>query len=105
MPVVLNWAENEPPPMHVGQEAAFAVRPLPKSCHTLTAANGWYIALAVSTTVPTLTPARPMIDSMNKLGVQVGRSFPALPNHMRVTIGKQSEMEAFLTAFREICAA
>jgi histidinol-phosphate aminotransferase len=49
-------------------------------------------------------PVRPLIDSMNKLGVQVGRAFPALPNHMRVTIGKQTEMEAFLTAFRETAA-
>jgi len=50
-------------------------------------------------------PVRPLIDSMNRLGVQVGRAFPALPNHMRVTIGKQTEMEAFLTAFRETAAA
>jgi histidinol-phosphate aminotransferase len=49
-------------------------------------------------------PVRALIDSMNKLGVQVGRAFPALPNHMRVTIGKQTEMEAFLTAFRETAA-
>jgi histidinol-phosphate aminotransferase len=49
-------------------------------------------------------PVRPLIDSMNKLGVQVGRAFPALPNHMRVTIGKQAEMEVFLTAFRETAA-
>jgi histidinol-phosphate/aromatic aminotransferase/cobyric acid decarboxylase-like protein len=31
----------------------------------------------------------------------VGRVFPALPTHMRVTIGKQSEMEVFLDALRE----
>jgi histidinol-phosphate aminotransferase len=49
-------------------------------------------------------PVRPLIDSMNKLGVQVGRAFPALPNHMRVTIGKQSEMEDFLAAFRQTAA-
>ena len=50
-------------------------------------------------------PARPMIEAMNNLGVQVGRPFPALPNHMRVTIGKQTEMEAFLSAFRKVIAA
>jgi histidinol-phosphate aminotransferase len=49
-------------------------------------------------------PVWPLIDSMKKLGVQVGRAFPALPNHMRVTIGKQTEMDAFLTAFREAAA-
>lgn len=46
-------------------------------------------------------PVRPFIESMSKFGVQVGRAFPALPNHMRVTIGKPAEMEAFLTAFKK----
>lgn len=45
-------------------------------------------------------PVRPVIDALRQRSVQVGRVFPALPNHMRVTIGKQSEMEAFLGAFR-----
>jgi histidinol-phosphate/aromatic aminotransferase/cobyric acid decarboxylase-like protein len=35
---------------------------------------------------------------------QVGRFFPALPTYMRLTIGKKSEMETFLTAFREVIA-
>jgi histidinol-phosphate aminotransferase len=48
------------------------------------------------------TPVRPLIDGLNRRGVQVGRLFPALPNHMRVTIGKQDEMEAFLAAFRQV---
>jgi histidinol-phosphate/aromatic aminotransferase/cobyric acid decarboxylase-like protein len=30
--------------------------------------------------------------------------FPALPNHMRVTIGRRGEMEAFLVAFRQVIA-
>jgi histidinol-phosphate/aromatic aminotransferase/cobyric acid decarboxylase-like protein len=30
--------------------------------------------------------------------------FPALPNHMRLTIGKKSEMETFLAAFRQVMA-
>ena len=50
-------------------------------------------------------PVRPLIDSMNRSGVSVGRAFPALPNHMRVTIGKQDEMEAFLAAFRKTVSA
>ncbi len=49
-------------------------------------------------------PVRPMIQALAQKGVQVGRVFPALPNHMRVTIGKRPEMETFLTAFREITA-
>jgi len=47
-------------------------------------------------------PVRPLIDALNQRGVQVGRAFPALPTHMRVTIGKQDEMEKFLAAFREV---
>jgi histidinol-phosphate aminotransferase len=47
-------------------------------------------------------PVRPLIDAMSKLNVQVGRAFPSLPNHMRVTIGKQNEMEAFMSAFKKV---
>lgn len=46
-------------------------------------------------------PVRPLIDGLRQRNVQVGRVFPSLPNHMRVTVGKQSEMDAFLNAFRE----
>jgi len=46
-------------------------------------------------------PVRPVIDGLRQRNVQVGRVFPSLPNHMRVTIGRQSEMETFLDAFRE----
>jgi histidinol-phosphate aminotransferase len=50
-------------------------------------------------------PARPVIDALKERGVQVGRPFPTLPNHMRVTIGKQGEMETFLSAFRQLTSA
>jgi histidinol-phosphate aminotransferase len=49
-------------------------------------------------------PVLPLIKAMKERRVQVGRLFPALPNHMRLTIGKKSEMEAFLAAFREATA-
>src|SRR6266568_2614455 len=49
-------------------------------------------------------PVVPLIKAMKERNVQVGRLFPALPNHMRLTIGKKSEMETFLVAFREIAA-
>jgi histidinol-phosphate aminotransferase len=47
-------------------------------------------------------PVASLIDGMKQRGVQVGRLFPSLPNHMRVTVGKSSEMESFLSAFREV---
>ena len=49
-------------------------------------------------------PVRPLLDALKSRGVQVGRAFPALPTHMRVTIGKRSEIEAFLSAFRQVTA-
>ncbi|MDQ6861985.1 MAG: aminotransferase class I/II-fold pyridoxal phosphate-dependent enzyme [Verrucomicrobiota bacterium] len=50
-------------------------------------------------------PVVPLIAAMKERKVQVGRLFPALPNHMRVTIGKRDEMQAFVSAFREVMAA
>ncbi|MDQ3118111.1 MAG: aminotransferase class I/II-fold pyridoxal phosphate-dependent enzyme [Verrucomicrobiota bacterium] len=49
-------------------------------------------------------PVVPIIKTMKDRKVQVGRLFPALPNHMRATIGKKAEMEAFLSAFRAATA-
>ena len=50
-------------------------------------------------------PVVPLIQSMKHANVEVGRLFPALPNHMRLTIGKKSEMQAFLSAFEQVMAA
>jgi len=47
-------------------------------------------------------PVVPLIKTLKKRSVHVGRLFPALPNHMRLTIGKKSEMEIFLETFREL---
>src|SRR6266550_8593016 len=49
-------------------------------------------------------PVLPLIKALKERNVQVGRLFPALPNHMRLTVGKKSEMEAFLSAFRQVLA-
>jgi histidinol-phosphate aminotransferase len=49
-------------------------------------------------------PVVPLIQALKQRNVQVGRLFPALPNHMRLTIGKKAEMEAFLSAFRQVTA-
>jgi histidinol-phosphate aminotransferase len=47
-------------------------------------------------------PVVPLIKALKERNVQVGRLFPALPNHMRLTIGKKTEMEVFLSAFRQV---
>jgi histidinol-phosphate aminotransferase len=49
-------------------------------------------------------PVVPLIKALKDMNVEVGRLFPALPNHMRLTIGKKNEMEAFLSAFRQVAA-
>ena len=49
-------------------------------------------------------PVVSLIQALKQRNVQVGRLFPALPNHMRLTIGKKSEMESFLSAFRQVMA-
>jgi len=49
-------------------------------------------------------PVVPLIQALKQRNVQVGRLFPALPNYMRLTIGKRSEMESFLNAFKQVMA-
>jgi histidinol-phosphate aminotransferase len=49
-------------------------------------------------------PVVPLIQAMKQRHVHVGRLFPALPNHMRVTIGKSSEMESFVSALKQVAA-
>jgi len=47
----------------------------------------------------------PVIEKFRERKILVGRRFPSMPHWMRVTIGKQSEMDAFLAALREIVPA
>jgi histidinol-phosphate aminotransferase len=49
-------------------------------------------------------PVVPLIPSLRNRNVEVGRLFPAMPNHLRLTIGKKAEMETFLAAFRQVMA-
>jgi histidinol-phosphate aminotransferase len=47
---------------------------------------------------------KPAIAAMRARKVEVGRVFPAMPEFMRVTIGTQLQMDAFVAAFREVMA-
>jgi histidinol-phosphate aminotransferase len=47
-------------------------------------------------------PVPPVIEEFKKKGVLVGRPFPPLMEHLRVSIGTADEMSRFLTAFRDI---
>jgi histidinol-phosphate aminotransferase len=47
-------------------------------------------------------PVGPVIEALRQRKVEVGRVFPALPTHLRVTVGTQPQMKAFLTALRQV---
>ena len=50
-------------------------------------------------------PVQPVIDDFKKKGVLVGRPFPPLNEHLRVSIGTPDEMSRFMVAFRDIMTA
>jgi histidinol-phosphate aminotransferase len=43
---------------------------------------------------------KPIIAQFREQGVRVGRLFPAMPQHLRVTIGTMEEMKRFVEVFR-----
>jgi histidinol-phosphate aminotransferase len=47
-------------------------------------------------------PVQPVIDEFRKKGVLVGRPFPPMTEHLRVSIGTAEEMSRFMVAFKEI---
>ena len=49
-------------------------------------------------------PVKPVIAEFQTKGVMVGRPFPPMNEHLRVSIGTPDEMQRFLTAFKEIMA-
>jgi histidinol-phosphate aminotransferase len=48
---------------------------------------------------------KPIIEQFKARNILVGRRFASMPNHLRVTIGTQPEMETFIEALREIAPA
>ena len=47
-------------------------------------------------------PIGPARDAFREKGVMVGRDFPPMLEHLRVSIGTEEEMARFMTAFKEI---
>lgn len=47
---------------------------------------------------------RPVITAMRERGVHVGRLFPSMPEHLRVTIGTAVHMDRFVDVFRTVMA-
>jgi histidinol-phosphate aminotransferase len=54
--------------------------------------------------IDTRRDVRPLIARLRERGVEVGRLFPALPNHLRVTIGRPEEIDRFLREFAALTA-
>jgi histidinol-phosphate aminotransferase len=55
--------------------------------------------------VDTRREVKPLIGALHDRGVDVGRLFPALPHHLRVTIGTPDQMKRFLDAFTAATSA
>jgi histidinol-phosphate aminotransferase len=49
-------------------------------------------------------PVRPVIDAFQKKDILVGRPFPPMNEHLRVSVGTADEMRRFMVAFKEIMA-
>jgi histidinol-phosphate aminotransferase len=47
----------------------------------------------------------PLIDAFKARGIRVGRRFPALPTYLRISIGLDREMDAFLAGLRALSPA
>jgi histidinol-phosphate aminotransferase len=47
-------------------------------------------------------PVQPVIQEFRQKGVLVGRPFPPMTEHLRVSIGTEQEMDRFMVAFKEI---
>jgi histidinol-phosphate aminotransferase len=52
--------------------------------------------------VDTKRPGKEVREAMAKESVLIGRVWPIMPNHVRVTVGTQDEMEHFQTAFQKV---
>jgi len=50
----------------------------------------------------TKRPAKQIIDAMAHENVYIGRIWPALPTHVRITVGTQDEMARFQAAFQTV---
>jgi len=48
---------------------------------------------------------QPVIDEFRKRSVIVGRAFPPMTQHMRISVGTEDETARFMTAFKEIFPA
>ena len=95
----LNDPEQVPNGQRLNREAkAFTIGELDKMAYNSIPSQANFIMFDCK------RPVVLLIQALKQRNVHVGRLFPALPNYMRVTIGKKTEMESFLSAFRQVMA-
>ena len=75
-------------------------------CRELTAMGLKYIPSETNfVMIGTGRPAKPLIEELKKRNVIVGRLFPSLPEHVRVSLGTMVEMKSFVKEFKEVVSA
>jgi histidinol-phosphate aminotransferase len=47
-------------------------------------------------------PGREVMAAMAKQGVYIGRVWPIMPTYVRITVGTNSDMQKFQTAFKQV---
>lgn len=52
--------------------------------------------------IPIDRPAQPIIDELKKRKVLIGRLFPSMPEHIRVSFGTMAEMKTFIKEFKDV---
>lgn len=55
--------------------------------------------------VQTGRPVKEVRDAFRERGIAVGRPFPPMLEHLRVSVGTERDMDRFMTAFKEIFSA
>jgi histidinol-phosphate/aromatic aminotransferase/cobyric acid decarboxylase-like protein len=50
-------------------------------------------------------PAKPLIEELKKRKLLVGRLFPSMPDHVRMSFGTMNEMKPFMKEFKEVITA
>ena len=53
----------------------------------------------------TKRPGKQVIDAMAQQNVLIGRIWPVLPTHVRITVGTREEMERFRDTFQKVMHA
>jgi histidinol-phosphate aminotransferase len=72
-------------------------------CHEATAMGLTYIPSQTNfVMIGVGRPVKPLIEELKKRKMLVGRLFPSMPEHLRVSFGTMAEMKLFMKEFKEV---